>query len=771
MNEMYQFGPFAADAVRRVLSRDGTPVSLSNKAFEVLIMLIQERHRVVEKEELLSRVWPDTIVEENNLTVAVSALRKALGEESSDRRYVVTVPGHGYRFAADVRVVSDVGTHHDLEVKPRPASEMSLGHRVRWLVVPALLAGIALGGFGYWAKHYFVRRLTDKDTIVLADFDNTTGDPVFDDTLKTALAVSLRQSPFLNILSDDRILATLQLMARPTNTVLTTDVTRELCQRAGSQAYIVGSIARLGTQYVLGLKAVNCQNGDTLGQEQVTAAAKEKVLDALGEAASKLRSQLGESLATVQKFDVPLAEATTSSLEALKAYSLGLRVSQGQEARAAIPYYRRAIELDSNFAQAYVSLGTLYAALLQEPGLAAENLRKGYDLQGRVSDRERFQITANYYLFVTGELDKNVQTLKSWIQAYPRDAYPHTSLGFIEGYRGRYEEEVKEELESLRLDPNQAIAYSNLMDGYVPLGRLQDARSVGHQALDRKLEGQFVRDDLYEIAFLEDDVEEMKRQAAAVAGKAGVEDILLSAESDTAAYYGQLARARDFSTRAVKSAIQAEEKETAALWQLNAALREAEFSNAQLARRGVSAGLAIASTRDVRTLAAVTLACVGDASRARGIAEDLQRQFPLNTMLNHYWIPVIRAYVDLRSGHPTATVKFLQEVGSYDLAYPLPQFTEGGTLYPAYVRGQAYLALHEGKEAAAEFQKFTDHRSVVVNFPLASLARLGLGRAYFLQGDIARAKAAYQDFLALWKDADPDIPILKQAKAEYAKLQ
>ncbi len=437
----------------------------------------------------------------------------------------------------------------------------------------------------------------------------------------------------------------------------------------------------------------------------------------------------------------------------------------------AIPNFRRAVELDPNFALAHLRLGSLYASDFQEPGLAAEHIQKAYDLRDRVSESERFEITANYNGLVTGEMEKSIQTSQAAAQAYPRNPLPHVGIGYMSAYLGRYEDEVKEQVEAIRLAPTTGPAYANLMEGYTALNRLDEAKEVYRQALERKIEGQFLHDDMYTIAFLEEDSDEMARQVAAVTGRPGVEDILFSAESDTEAFHGRLEKARQLTDQAVTSAQHADEKEAAALWRLNSALREVEFGNLQRARQEVNGGLAIASTRDVQTLAAVILACAGDQARARSMADALQKQFPLNTTLNHYWLPVARAYIELRSGHPARALTLLQEAAPYDLAFPLPQYSEGGQLYPPYVRGQAYLALQQGKEAAAEFQKFIDHRTIVANSPLAALARLGLARAYAVQGDVTKTRGAYQDFLALWKDADPDIPILKQAKAEYAKLQ
>jgi serine/threonine protein kinase len=633
------------------------------------------------------------------------------------------------------------------------------------LVVAALL----VGGF-YWRSRG-APKLTDKDTVVLADFTNTTGDSVFDDTLKQALTIGLGQSPFLNILSDQRIKETLSMMGRLPDEHLTQQVAREICQRTSSTAVIQGSIASLGSAYVIGLDAINCRTGDSLAQAQHQAQHKEDVLQVLGSASSTLRGKLGESLNSVQKFDVPLPHATTSSLEALKAYSMGNMAIRQGGVNGGLPYFRRAIELDPNFAQVYSSLGIAYGADLQEPATAAEYFRKAYDLRDRVSEAEKFQITAGYFAFGPGDLDKAIQTARQWAPAFPRNPVPFAYIAVWESYRGNYDEALKQALESLRLAPNDPANYVNVMDAYIAVSRLDEAKAIGHKALDARQEGQFLRDDLYLLAFLEGDTAEMQRQVQATVGRAGIEDILLSAESDTAGFYGRLQKARELSGRASQSALRAEEKETAALWMMDSALREAEFGNRAEAQQQIKNGLAIASSRDVQTLAALAYACLGDQTRARSMADSLQKQYPENTMLNRYWLPVIRAYSDLRAGQTAQSVSLVREVAPYDLAFPLPQYSEGGTLYPVYIRGQAYLALHQGKEAAAEFQKFVDHRTIVANYPLSSLARLGLARSYALQGDSAKSRAAYQDFFAVWKDADPDIPILKQAKAEYARLQ
>ena len=639
------------------------------------------------------------------------------------------------------------------------------------IVVPTAVVVAALIAAALYYRSHRANLLTDKDTVVLADFANTTGDIVFDDTLNTALRVSLLQSPFLNVLSDSEVARTLRQMTRPANTRLTAGVARELCQRASSKAYVAGSIESLGSQYVLGLKAVNCQTGDNLAQQQVTASSKETVLEALGKAASRLRGELGESLATVQKFDVPLAAATTSSLEALKSYSLGVKSLLETGPETSVPFFKRAIELDPNFAMAYVELGAVYGDLLEEPGRSAENISKGFDLRDRVSEREKFAIMVDYYDNVTGELDKAVETDEQWAQAYPRDASPLNGLATVHEYLGQYEKLVAQELKVIQLSSGSAVDHSNLMEGYIALDRLDEAKITYQQALDRKLEGAFLHDDMYGVAFLEGNAEEMKHQVAWAVGKPGAEDILLSAQSDTEAFYGRLKMASELSHRAIESARDSDKKETAALWQLNSALREAEFGNLERAREEVKAGLAIASTRDIRTLSALALARTGDAARALAIVEELERQFPANTVLNRYWLPSIRAYIEIQHGNPAEALRLLEPAVPYDLADPQPQFEEGGLLYPAYVRGQAYLVLHRGNDAANEFQKFRDHRGVVVNTVLTPLAHYQLARALSMAGDVAGARKAYQDFFALWKGADPDIPILKQANAEYAKLE
>jgi len=611
--------------------------------------------------------------------------------------------------------------------------------------------------------------LTEQDTVVLADFNNTTGDPVFDETLKQAISAQLGQSPFLNILSDARIRATLRLMAKPPGTRLTPQVARDLCQRAEGKAYIAGSIASLGSQYVIGLDAINCRTGDFLAQEQVTADNKEHVLQALGQAATKLRKKLGESLSSVEKFDAPLDQVTTPSLEALQALAVGRKLLQEKGSEAAIPFFKRAVELDPNFAAAYSALGITYSNL-REPDLASESLQKAYDLRDKVSEREKFRISANYYLLVIGELEKAIQTYETWAQAYPRNNEPWENLGVEYTYLGQYDAAVAAGLEDLRLYPGSAAAFTNLVGQYTALNRPAEAKAKYQEAVTRKVDNSYLHANRYGVAFLEGDTDEMQRQVALVKNKPG-EDMLLSFASDTEGFYGRLNSARELSRRASDVARHTDANETAADWQMNAALREAEFGNSERARKEIAAALKTASTRDVQILAALASARIGDMAQAQKIADDLAHRFPLNTTINRYWLPTIYASVEMSHNQPAKALELLQTTSQCELGTPLPQFQVGGSLYPAYVRGQAYLALHQGEQAAAEFQKFLDHRGVNVNSPLGALARLQLGRAYALLEDTSKARGAYLDFFALWKDADADIPIYKQAKAEYAKLQ
>jgi serine/threonine protein kinase/tetratricopeptide (TPR) repeat protein len=681
-----------------------------------------------------------------------------------------------YQHASDIRtdlqrLKRDTGSGRVVatiaQVEPQTAAK-STGFP--WAAVTGatiLVIGLAVGGWLFFLRK--AHALTDKDTVVLGDFTNTTGDAVFDDTLKQALAVDLGQSPFLNIISQSKVRQTLRQMTRSPNERLTQDLAREVCERAGSKAYLSGSIASLGSQYVIGLNAVNCQNGDSLAEEQVRATGKEQVLAAVDTAAAKLRHEMGESLTSVQKYDVPLPPATTNSLEALKAVTLARKTVREKGTAEAIPFYKRAIELDPNFALAYSDLGIVYNNLNQ-PSVATDYFEKAFDLRDRATEHEKFGIIALYYANVTGELEKANQTYEMLTEVYPRDSEAHGDLGSNYMVLGQYEKAATETREALRLEPNTVYLYENLAQIYLALNRFDDARTITEEAMGRKLEDISLHLNLYGLAFSQGNAAAMKQQEDWAIGKPGAEDQMISLESDTEAWSGRLGKARKLSRQAIETARHSDEKEPAALWQTNAAIREALFGNAGAARQNAAAAVTIApGSRDAELQAALAYALAGDTDHAQSLAYDLGKRFPQYTVVQSVWLPTIRADIETGRKNAARGIELLQAAAPYELGQLAS--APNSCLYPVYVRAEAYLSARQGPAAAAEFQKILDHRGLLWNCATGPLAHLGLARAYALQGDSARARDAYNDFLTLWKDADPDIPILKRAKAEYAKLQ
>jgi serine/threonine protein kinase/tetratricopeptide (TPR) repeat protein len=648
------------------------------------------------------------------------------------------------------------------------------------IVVPSVAVLVAVIAGGLYYRSHRATPLTDKDTVVLADFSNSTGDAVFDDTLRTALSVALNQSPFLNVLPENKAAATLALMARPANAPITPEVAGELCQRTGSKAYIAGSISALGSQYVLGLRAVNCQSGDVLVEEQVTAAAKEKVLDALGDVTTKLRRALGESLGTVRKFDVPLEQATTSSLEALKAYSVGGKVAGEKGHADAIPYDQRAIQLDPNFAMGYWALGGDYSSL-GEIGRASEYYAKAFGLREHASEREKLSITADYHLNVTGEPAKAAQAYREQIASYTRDFRPYNYLGNALAFQGQYEKALDAYRQSVQLNPDSVIPYSNLGNTNMALQRFEEARQTIREAQGRKLDDFVLHMQLYMLAFFKLDSAGLAEQDKWFTGRPE-ENSGLSLASDTEAYSGHLAKARGLTRESVDSAIRADSKETGAIWLENAALRQAAFGSVTEAKLTAGEGLRLFPTsQGVGVEAGLAYAMAGDTTRAESLAEELNKGYPVDTQMQSLWLPAIRAQAALNRKNPTEAIRDLQAV-SAPIEFGQISFVNNlSCLYPTYVRGEAYLAAGQSSAAAGEFQKILDHSGIVWNCWTGALAHLGMARANALQAKTSqgadadaarvRALAAYKDFLALWKDADPDIPILKQAKAEYAQLQ
>ena len=638
------------------------------------------------------------------------------------------------------------------------------------LLLAATIGALALLMFN--AHGHGAPLLTEKDTIVLADFTNTTGDPVFDETLRQGLAVQLEQSPYLSLVSDERIQHSLRLMGQPPDAPLTPERAREICERTASAAVLEGSIASLGTQYVLGLRAKTCSAGDILDEEQVQAARKEDVLNALSQIASKFRTRVGESLATIEKHDTPLYEATTPSLEALKAYSTGMRVSFSSGEADAVPLLKRAIEIDPQFAMAYAALGLMYSTL-GESVLSLESTRKAHDLRDHTSDRERFFITTLYDRDVTGNLEKAQQTLELWAQSYPRDRDAHGLMsGFATQGSGQYEKSLAEAKIAVGIDPDFSPGYINIASAYFYLDRLPEAETTVQQAFERKFEVPEFFLLQYYLSFLKSDRSGMDRAATLAKGKQWAEDWMKHSEALVLARAGHLRAAAEFSRHAVDLAQQAGQRERAATYEAGRAVWEAFFGSAPAARRSATSALELSKGRDVEYGAAFALALAGDFSRSQALASDLEKRFPEDTSVRFNYLPALRGLFALNRHEPQKAVELLQVAAPYDFAVPAADFNAFfGGLYPVYVRGEAYLASQQGAAAVTEFQKILTHRGIVAGDPMGALAHLQLGRAHALSGDKTKARAAYQDFLNLWKDADPDVPILIQAQAEYARLK
>jgi DNA-binding winged helix-turn-helix (wHTH) protein/tetratricopeptide (TPR) repeat protein len=775
IKQFYGFGPFRLDAAKRVLLRDGSPVPLTPKATEMLLVLVENAGQLLDKDELMKRVWPDAFVEEGNLNKNIFLLRKVLGVWDGGREYIETVPKRGYRFVAPVNEV----THAEVRYQPqasaaRPPEGEDAPTRLEkqsgrpWnLLVPAAVLLIAVLAGGGWYSRSRQSKKPGKVTVVLADFVNNTSDPVLEDALRQALLTSLDQSPFLNILSDDKVREQLEYMGRPAIDRLTEPVAREVCQRAGATAVLVGSISSLGAHYALDLSAVNCQTGESVSRQEAEVESREKILQAVGRISTKTRETLGESLSSIQKYDVPLDQATTSSLEALRLFRLGLKADDTQGSAASRPFFKQAIELDQGFAEAYEALGISYCNF-GEWELAEKYETRALELSNRASEREKLDISATYYGYATHELDKAISAHQLWEKTYPGDRYASMNLGDAYLKAGQYEQCAAASRRSIGIDANASVPYGNLAICLVNLDRLDAAAKVVDDAFSRKLDDFFTRQARYVIAFLQGDELEMQNQLVWAAGRPGEEEaIFLAYQVDTEASHGRLTKSYEYSRRAVDSELRADSKEGAASQQAYAALWQAEFGNLVKARKDAASALTLSPGRDGKLVVAMALARIGDVSRANAVSDDVLKAYPKDTLLQFYSLPSIRAAAELSRGDAAKAEDFTEHARPYELGSP----TDLRPLYPIYVRGQAYLAMHRGNDAAVEFQRILDHRGLNGNSPLGALAHLQIGRAYAMSGNPAKARAAYQDFLTLWKDADAGIPILKQAKAEYAKLQ
>jgi DNA-binding winged helix-turn-helix (wHTH) protein len=760
-----QFGSFVLDTRSGELRKAGTRIRLQDQPRNVLCALLSQPGEVVTREEMKRLIWPEDSFGDfdHAVNVAVAKIRAAISDSADNPRYIETLPRRGYRFISPVTLAPAMLTGQPAAEASATAAPVRRATRFSWVAaVCGTTAILGLVTASWWYFFHKKPALTNKDTIVLADFANSTGEPVFDSTLGRGLSIQLEQSPFLSILSDKKTHETLQLMNQKPDARLTRKVAIELCQRAASAAVLDGSIAQIGTHYLLTLQAINCSNGEVIAGTEALATDKDHVLEALGTVATEIRNKLGESRGTLQKLDTPLAEATTSSLPALQAYSLG----ETAELVNAGPFYRRAIELDPNFAKAYAELAEVYMSA-GEGTLGTEYASKAYELREHLSEREKLDVEFGYHVNVTGDLHAAQRAGDVAVHLYPRDLGLHEQLGGLYFWLGQYDKALQEFLWTPPQEPLDNSQYGSLVDTYVKLNRIDDARAIAAKAQAQNFNLPYNR---YSLAFLQNDPVEMKRQVEFLAGDP-TEELMFSVRGDTEAYFGHLRKARDLSARAIEiSGRNNRKRENSAEYRLNLALHEAEVGNAVEAREGAGTALALSPTRDVKFLTALTLALAGDAAKAQVLADDVEKQSPRSTMINGYWLPCVRAAVQIDRNNPAKAVELLEAAAPYDMAFPYPQMELAIYFFPVYVRGQAYLRWHKGREAATEFQKFLDHRGAVGINPLGALAHLGLARAYVLQGDIAKARGAYQNFLALWKDADPDIPVLMQARAEYASL-
>jgi DNA-binding winged helix-turn-helix (wHTH) protein/tetratricopeptide (TPR) repeat protein len=766
LNGLTQFGVFELDRRSGELRKAGARIRLQIQPLKVLTALLDEPGAVVTREELKQRIWPEDSFGDfdHAVNVAVAKLRAALADSADTPRFIETLPRRGYRFIYPVSLPAPAAQPMVVGSSAPPQPVAAKSHRPsRAMIVSVTAAILSAGAVAGWSLLRKPHVLTDKDTVVLAELTNTTGDPVFDGTLRQGLSVQLEQSPFLSLISEGRIQQTLRLMGQPPDARLTPEIARELCQRTGSAAVLDGSIATLGNQYVLGLKAVNCANGDVLAEEQATADSKEHVLKTLADTSSKLRWRLGESLGTVKKFSAPVEQVTTPSLEALQAYSLGRTTMIDKEDHlAAVPLFQRAIDLDPNFAMAYASLGMAYFELSEKDRLAA--FRKAYELRDGVSERERFYIEAHYHDYVTGDWEKAREVYELWAQTYPRDDVAHLNLSVDQSHLGDFDRALAEASESLRLLPADCISYGAVIAALISGGRPEEAQKMANETQTKKIGCLHLNYAFYQLAFLRGDTEKMNQLSDLPAAKYGTG--ILSLQAHTAAYLGQLKRARELFHSASNSAGQSKRPELTGIIEVQAAESEALFGNSAVARQKAVAALELSDGSDVQGVAALILAMTGDTPRAASLIDDLAERFPRNTLVQDNYLPAARAQLALNRKEPSKAIQELECTVPYELG----DMEHSNAGYPIYLRGEAYLAAHQGAAAAAEFQKILDHPGIILNDPIAPLARLGLARAYAAQGDTAKAKSAYSDFLSLWKNADPDIPVYQQAKTEFAAL-
>src|SRR5208283_1578043 len=816
--KLLRFGVYELNLATEELRKDGIPLKLPPQPFRILTLLASRAGQLVTREEIERQIWgKETYVDfEHGLNQCIKQIRTVLNDNADAPLYLETLPRRGYRFLAPVvsktvhapapqvtestsgiqsaiappptpqagdsaptsgssappdsgavvngEPVLAVAPPSSAPVAvfaaptPEPAPVREPGHRVARsrLARAAAVVAVLIAACLYW-RLTKASALTEKDSIVLADFTNSTSDPVFNGALNTALRVELDQTPFLNLLAPDKVRGTLKLLSHSENDSLTPELAREVCLRTSSKALIAGSIADVGNRYRIELKALDCQTRKTFATTQMETASRDEIVKTLGIAGAELRGKLGEPKASLQQFNQPLEQATTSSLEALQAFTDGQEQKRQRGDTTALPFFKRSVELDPNYAQAYASLGQGYRNL-GETQLAAESLAKAYGLRGRTSQHQRFYVDGTYFWIATGDLEKAIQSFTEWTRTYPRDPFGHVGLSATSMEIGQYEKAAAEAGESIRLMPT-AAAYFDLMSSYLNLNRLDEAKATFDQAQALKIGSRLLPIARYRLAFVQDDkltMEELVKNGSTP----------LCVHSHAEAFHGRFNKARELADRGIELSSRPGSLETAAECRTDKALLEVEIGNTGKAEAQAREALALSAARDTRTAAALALARAGDLVQAEKLSQELGQQYPQATIMQNYSLPTIRAAIELQRNNPSKAIDILAVTARYELG-----FGAFSCLYPAYVRGEAYLKTGQGQLAAVEFQKVIDHPGIVNNFITGALAHLQLGRAQAMMGDKEAARKSYQDFLTLWKDADPDIPILKQAKAEYAGLR
>jgi DNA-binding winged helix-turn-helix (wHTH) protein/Tfp pilus assembly protein PilF len=777
-----RFGAYEADLREASLTKAGIRIRLQEQPFQILVLLLEHPGQVVTREEIRQKLWSDdTFVEfDDALNTAVRKLRTALNDSADNPRFLETVPRRGYRFVAPVSLLPELNLNlgrvqaPDNASAPTPEiarSEASRPLRAgwpRWTYIGIAVLALAATAAVYWYRSRSRFQITSKDTVVLADFVNTTGEAVFDDALRQGLEIGLKQSPFVQVQSDRKTAVILKQMGREPDARMTGRMAIDVCQRTGSKVTVQGSIASLGTTYLVGLAAIRCDTGQPIANEQVQAKRKEDVVDALGRASAQLRARLGESLPSIQKYNAPLEQATTPSLDALNAYGMALSTWDKKGDDASLPFFKKAIELDPNFAMAYGAIATIYHNK-GESALARENTVKAYDLRDRVTEAEKLAIESRYFLYVPGDLEKASQVFELWARNYPALATPLNQLGSTQSNLGRYEQATDSLRAALNLDPTRSTTYANLAEDLLSLNRLEDAEAVLAEAEKRKFQTDFLLEVRYLRAFLRNDDAEMQRILVQSSDVPGAQGLLLTQQANTEAYHGHFEKADELSGVAANLMEHDGDKELAATCLGEGAVREAAVGNSARARSLIAKAQKTLRGQDVVILAALVSAQIGDSKQAETLVQEMNRQWPEDTFVQKYWLPVIRALMDIHQQQWSKAASDLDPAVQFDFASP-PSLSVA-TIYPAYVRGYAYLGAGDGTRAALEFQKLVDHSGMVLNFPLAPLARLGRARAYVRSGDAVKARAAYLDFLQFWHEADPSSPVVKQAREEYARLQ